>query len=241
MREKLSQSLVQASQEKKLYFGVGVVDNHYIDEYGIKAANKEAMRRALVELLRKVPKDYEIEGVLIDGNDGYTFEELRKKPIFLVGGDGKIPEIGAASIIAKVFRDKLMLQYATLYPEFGFAKNAGYGTKKHQNALQAPQDITGIHRLSYKPIKEVLEKKEKVLVHICCGPDATVPLMDLKQEYEVIAYWYDPNIQPFAEHEKRYEAFVKVCEIEGVKYIKGDYDVKNFFKKIKGLEHTPER
>jgi len=87
----------------------------------------------------------------------------------------------------------------------------------------------------------VLEQKEKVLVHICCGPDATVPLMDLKQDYEVIAYWYDPNIQPVAEYEKRYEAFVQVCEIEGVKYIKGEYDVKNFFKKIKGLEHTPER
>lgn len=69
------------------------MDNHYIDEHGIKAANKEAMRRALGELLRKVPKDYEIEGVLIDGNDGYTFQELRKKPISLVGGDGKIPEI----------------------------------------------------------------------------------------------------------------------------------------------------
>lgn len=76
---------MQASQEKKLYFGLGVVDNHFIDEYGIKAANKEAMRRALTELLRKVPKDYEIEGVLIDGNDGYTFEELRKRPIYLIG------------------------------------------------------------------------------------------------------------------------------------------------------------
>ena len=50
---------------------------------------------------------------------------------------------------------------------------------------------------------------------------------------EVIAYWYDPNIQPQAEEEKRFQAFVKVCEIEGVKYIRGEYDVKNFFKKIK--------
>lgn len=68
-----------------------------------------------------------------------------------------------------------------------------------------------------------------------------MPLMDLKHDYEVIAYWYDPNIQPVAEYEKRYDAFVKVCEIEGVKYIKGEYDVKNFFTKIKGLEDTPER
>jgi predicted adenine nucleotide alpha hydrolase (AANH) superfamily ATPase len=65
--------------------------------------------------------------------------------------------------------------------------------------------------------------------------------MDLKNEFEVIAYWYDPNIQPVAEYEKRFDAFVQVCEIERVKYIKGEYDVKNFFTKIKGLENTPER
>jgi hypothetical protein len=126
-----------------------------------------------------------------------------------------------------------MQQYATLYPELGLDTNAGYGTKKHRENLTKKSDVTGIHRTSYKPIKEVLEKKEKVLVHICCGPDATVPLMDLKHEFDVVAYWYDPNIQPVAEHEKRFDAFVQVCEIEGVDYIRGEYDVKNFFTKIK--------
>ena len=57
----------------------------------------------------------------------------------------------------------------------------------------------------------------------------------------MVAYWYDPNSQPVAEYEKRYEAFVKVCEIEWVPYIKWEYDVKNFFTQIKWLEHTPER
>jgi len=90
-------------------------------------------------------------------------------------------------------------------------------------------------------VKKVLEQKPKLLLHVCCGPDATVPLMDLKKEYEVIAFWYDPNIQPKKEYDKRLEAFKKVCEIENVSWIEGEYDVKNFFQKIKGLEHTPEK
>lgn len=240
-REELYGNIITLANEWKLFFGVWSVDNFLIDELGIKKANREAMRRAIVEITRKIPAHFEHISVVIDGKDNYEFEELVEKPLYIVGWDGKVPEISAASIVAKVFRDKLMTQYATLYPHFGFENNAGYGTKKHQEQLQKREDITGIHRQSYAPVKKVHDSKEKCLVHICCGPDATVPLMDLKHDYEVIAYWYDPNIQPLAEHEKRFDAFVKVCEIEGVAYIKGDYDVKNFFSKIKGFEDTPER
>lgn len=240
-RQKLYKKLVELSLEEKLYFGIWVVDNFIIDEINIRRANKEAMRRAIVEIQRKIPKEFSEVGVVIDGRDDYEFDELNQKPLYIVGWDGKIPEIGAASIIAKVFRDKLMAQYATLYPELWLDSNAWYGTKKHREALESKKDISGIHRMSYKPVKKVLEQKEKVLVHICCGPDATVPLMDLKQDYDVVAYWYDPNIQPQSEEEKRFQAFVQVCEIERVDYIRGEYDVKNFFKKIKGLEYTPER
>lgn len=240
-RQELYKSLIEFSSEWKLFFWVGIVDNFMIDAVNIRQANKEAMRRALIEIQRKIPKEFSEVSVVIDGRDNYTFDELSQKPLYIVWWDGKISEISAASIIAKVFRDKLMQQYATLYPHLWLDTNAGYGTKKHKNSLQKASDITWIHRTTYKPIKEILEKKEKVLVHICCWPDATVPLMDLKNEYDVIAYWYDPNIQPVAEYEKRFDAFVKVCEIEGVPYIKWEYDVKNFFKKIKGLEHTPER
>jgi len=230
-----------AAVQPKLFFWVWVVDNFVIDEINIKQANKEAMRRAIVEIKRKIPSDFSEISVVIDGRDNYEFAELDQKPLYIVWGDAKVSEIWAASIIAKVFRDKLMAQYATLYPELWLDTNAGYGTKKHKQSLQEKKDITGIHRASYKPIKNILEKKEKVLVHICCWPDATVPLMDLKDEYDVIAYWYDPNIQPQAEEEKRFQAFVQVCEIEWVDYIRGEYDVKNFFTQIKWLEHTPER
>lgn len=107
-----------------------------------------------------------------------------------------------------------MTQYATLYPNYGFETNAGYGTQKHKQKLQSPNHIIGIHRSSYKPIKEVLGKKPKLLLHVCCGPDATVPLMDLKKDYDVTAFWYDPNIQPKKEYDKRMHAFAKVCDIE---------------------------
>lgn len=72
------------------------------------------------------------------------------------------------------------------------------------------------HRL-YRP---KLTKKPKILVHVCCGPDVTMPILQLRDEYDVICFWYDPNIQPKSEYDRRYEAFVRVCEIENIPYIK---------------------
>lgn len=63
----------------------------------------------------------------------------------------------------------------------------------------------------------------------------------LKRDYEVLCFWYDPNIQPLEEHDKRLEAFKQVAAIENVPYIVGEYDVENFLERIKGLEHTPEQ
>ncbi|MBF0913609.1 epoxyqueuosine reductase QueH [Candidatus Gracilibacteria bacterium] len=246
-REKIFSEIIELSRgdEPKIFFGVGVVDNFFIDEKNIKQANKEAMRRAIIEIKRKIEffnygKELKID-VFIDGNDNYAFEELDRKPIFIIGGDAKVPEISAASIIAKVFRDDLMKSYALLYPDLGLEKHKGYGTKFHKDYLKNPTKITGIHRLSYKPVKETLEQKPKLLLHICCGPDACIPIGDLKKDYEVICFWYDPNIQPRSEYDKRLKAFQKVCELEKVDYIVGEYDIGKFFEKIKGLEHTPER
>lgn len=241
-REILYEELIQMSlgENPQVFFWVWIADNYIIDEINIKQANREAMRRALVELQRKIDIE-NISTVMIDGNDNYEFEELKKKPIFIIWWDGKIVEIGAASIVAKVFRDKLIVTYSSLYPDMWLENHKWYGTKKHREYLTDKSKVTGIHRTSYKPIKETIEKKEKLLLHICCGPDATVPIMDLKKEYEVICFWYDPNIQPKPEHDKRVDAFKKVCEIEGVEYIIWEYDVWNFFKKIEWLEHTPEK
>lgn len=182
-----------------------------------------------------------IHSTLVDGNDNYKFDELEKQPIFIIRGDAKVLEIWAASIIAKVFRDRLMNTYAHLYPDLWIENHKWYGTKQHRESLIKLSQVTGIHRLSYKPVKKILESKPKLLLHICCGPDATVPIMDLKKKYEVICFWYDPNIQPKEEYDKRLDNFKKICKIEKVEYIEGPYDVKDFFQKIKGKEDTKEK
>ena len=172
-RQKLFTQLIDMSvwEKPKVLFWVWVVDNFIIDEINIRQANREAMRRALVEILRKAAPPFfslnwggkwgtnrgsfiEVE---IDGSDNYTFEELKKQPKFIVWWDGKIPEIGAASIIAKVFRDDLMKSYSRLYPELWVESHKWYGTKKHREYLKSSSCVTGIHRVSYKPVEKVLE------------------------------------------------------------------------------------
>lgn len=218
------------------------MDSDFIDANGIKKATREAMRRAVVEIMRKIPKSYEVNSVAIDGNDGFQFlEETGHEAVSIVRGDSKVPEISLGSILAKVFRDRLLSQYATLYPGLGFETHKGYGTAKHAAAIANPANLTSAHRFSYAPVKAALLKKPKLLLHVCCGPDATVPIVDLKNEYDLFCYWYDPNIQPKAEYRKRFEAFKKVCEIENVPFAEGEYDVKRFLTSIKGLEKTPEK
>ena len=241
-REKLYKKLIEMSlwSIPKLFFGVWVVDNYIIDEINIRQANKEAMRRALIELLRKIDNE-KISSVVIDWNDNYEFKELEKNPIFIVWWDWKVVEIWAASIIAKVFRDKLMITYSELYPDLWIENHKWYGTKKHREYLIWKDKLTWIHRLSYKPIKKILEYKPKLLLHICCWPDATVPIMDLKEKYDITCFWYDPNIQPKKEYNKRLKYFKKVCKLEWVWYIEWPYDLDNFMEEIKWLENTKEK
>jgi epoxyqueuosine reductase len=84
-------------------------------------------------------------------------------------------------------------------------------------------------------------RKKKILLHVCCGPDAAGVIHQLKADYELVCFWYDPNIQPKEEHDKRLEAFLKVVRIESTHAIIGEYDEPRFAKAIEGLEHTPEQ
>ncbi len=250
MRHKLFEELIELSiwDNPWIYFGVWVVDNFVIDDINIKQANKEAMRRALIEIMRKVENGFKPfltrrwgVDVFIDWNDNYKFDELEKKPIYIVWGDAKVLEIWAASIIAKVFRDNLINTYSLLYPDLYLQNHKWYWTKKHRDYLNDKSKVTWIHRVSYKPVKKILEEKPKLLLHICCWPDATVPILDLKREYDITCYWYDPNIHPKKEYNKRLKAFKKVCKIEKIPFIEWEYDVENFFEKVKGFENEPER
>ncbi len=144
LTEKKREALYPQIIEKALDYCIIHISPKEIDKINILEARMEGFRRAIAGL-KKV--DYAI----IDGNKiptGMTIETD-----FLVEGDAKVACISAASILAKVTRDRLMMEQAKLYPNYGFEKHKGYLTKDHLEALKqyGPCEI---HRMSYKPVKE---------------------------------------------------------------------------------------
>jgi len=143
----VKRELLYAEIMAKAKTGIGVASVEEIDKLNILEATKLAMQRA-VENLGVTP-----DLALIDGNKA---PKLSCQTQTIIGGDAKSLSIAAASIIAKVTRDKMMCELAEKYPEYGWERNAGYGTKIHQQAL-AKHGVTEHHRRSYKPIRELLE------------------------------------------------------------------------------------
>ena len=126
-------------RDKALAFGVGIVGQARIDEINILQADYEAMCEA-VGALRIMPQ------ILL--NDAVTIPQVRLPQIPVVHGDAKSVSIAAASIIAKVTRDRMMLEYDALFPEYGFADHKGYGTAAHYEAL-LKYGPCPIHRKSF--------------------------------------------------------------------------------------------
>lgn len=129
--------------------GLGVMDNKVIDQINIYEADRQAMKQA-VEALSTRP-----DALLVDAmNVPADLPQLE-----LIKGDAKSNSIAAASIVAKVFRDSLMDDYARLYPDYAFDHNAGYGTKDHLEALRK-YGPTPIHRLTFSPVSEMVGLKK---------------------------------------------------------------------------------
>lgn len=126
-------------REKAVSVGIGVIGPERIDEINILNATYEAMRQALSKL--SVLPD-----ILL--NDAVTIPEVAIPQVPIVKGDVKSISIGAASIVAKVYRDRLMTEYEETYPQYGFASNKGYGSAEHIAALKA-YGATPIHRRSF--------------------------------------------------------------------------------------------
>lgn len=126
-REKLFDFLIE---NKDIRYGIGIVDEKIIDQKNILQATFIAMKKAIEDLSNKEPKiNMQNSIVLIDGRDILENIDLNQKSI--IGGDGKVWSIAAASIIAKVTRDKIMEKYHEKYPQYQFDKHKGYGTKLH--------------------------------------------------------------------------------------------------------------
>jgi ribonuclease HII len=132
--------------------GVGWVWPADIDISGITAAVKSAMSQAVQEVIAQLEGAYDT--IIIDGN--YNFLPELPRVSTLVRADGLIPQVSAASIIAKVARDRYMADIAAReYPGYGFEKHVGYGTARHIEQLLA-RGITPLHRKSFKPIQHIL-------------------------------------------------------------------------------------
>ncbi|MGE5575972.1 MAG: ribonuclease HII [Syntrophothermus sp.] len=131
---------------RKYDYGIGVVSAEIIDQINILQATFLAMRKALSRLKSRP------DVVLVDGNHPIPGCNFKQQAV--VDGDALSYTIAAASVVAKVFRDRLMDKYDQLYPEYGFARHKGYGTPEHLAAL-ARYGPSSLHRYSYRPISEV--------------------------------------------------------------------------------------
>lgn len=144
-REKLFAQITQAG----IIHGIGIATAEEIDQRNIWGATQLAMGRAVAALA--IAPDM----ALIDGNLKPAGFPCPTRPI--IGGDGISLSIAAASILAKVTRDRLMETLAHTYPAYGFERHAGYGTKQHREALAAHGPCPA-HRRSYAPIRALLEE-----------------------------------------------------------------------------------
>ena len=152
LSEKAREELFEVlTSRDDILFAFAEVDNNEIDRINILQATHLAMRSAVDKLSQK--PDF----VLIDGNPVKSMHYPNKS---VVKGDAKCAAISAASIIAKVHRDRLMCKYAELYPEYGFELHKGYGTAAHIEAIKK-YGATPIHRKTFAPVREMLSPVEQ--------------------------------------------------------------------------------
>lgn len=143
-------------KEKALATATGWVSSTEIDEVGLSEALRLATRRAVEQIQKtKVP----FSEIIIDGTMNFLVgTKLEKYVSTLKKGDFLVKEISAASILAKVERDKYMAELDAVYPEYGFGKHVGYGTAVHQKAMEE-FGLTPEHRRSFRPVREIAEGK----------------------------------------------------------------------------------
>lgn len=152
LSEKKREALYDVILEKAVAWGIGRADNHLIDEINILEATKVAMKEA-VEKADRMLCEKTGEGISHILFDAMTIKDIETPQTSLIKGDAKSLSIAAASIIAKVTRDREMVEYHQQYPDYAFDSNKGYGTKAHYEGIEK-KGITPIHRMSF--LKNIL-------------------------------------------------------------------------------------
>ena len=152
LTEKIREELFAAIHaQTEIHFGIGIIDAPVIDEINILQATHRAMNAALAQL--SPPAAHALV-------DGLRVPTLAIPQTAIVKGDQKSFSIAAASILAKVTRDRLMREHDARWPEYAFAKHKGYGTAAHLAALEAHGPCP-IHRQSFAPVRAAQEPKPK--------------------------------------------------------------------------------
>ncbi|MCQ2555363.1 MAG: ribonuclease HII [Clostridia bacterium] len=145
--EKKREELYGLILENSVAYGIGIIDNLVIDEINILEATKKAMKMAIenANIMLKEKGLKKIEHLLIDA---VKLTDVETPQTSIIKGDAKSVSIAAASIVAKVTRDRMMVEYSRTYPYYGFESNKGYGTKAHYEGI-SEHGITPIHRKSF--------------------------------------------------------------------------------------------
>lgn len=151
LSDKQRRNKAKEIQEKAIAYAIAEASIQEIAELNIHHATLLAMKRAVLALNITLPID-------LVKVDGLFYPELPYPCQAIVGGDDLEPVISAASILAKIYRDDVMIHFDTLYPGYGFANHKGYATKAHTQAL-IELGVSDIHRRSFEPVKSLCRER----------------------------------------------------------------------------------
>ena len=158
LTKKRRETLDRAIREQASSWALGWVSAKELDEIGMSEALKLATRRAVKEIQAKCQKNGStFDEIIIDGTVNFLAgTPLEKYVTMIAKADGLIPSVSAASIIAKVARDKFMAEQDDIYPGYDFSSHVGYGVAKHRAAIER-LGVTPLHRLSFAPLQKYVE------------------------------------------------------------------------------------